>query len=114
VTTQAEAGGGPGTKRRAVAVGVREMTIDDLSDVYELGEGVFGDRRSPNIFRFWEPAEVLDLFETDSEFCLVAEAGDELVGAAPRPALPPMQVAGGRSDGRTEGWRRRILPGHDD
>jgi len=67
-------------KRRKCNVDVREMIIDDLHEVYELGEGVFGDRSSPNLFRFWEPAEVLDLFETDSEFCLVAELDDKIVG----------------------------------
>jgi len=67
-------------KRRKYNVDVREMIIDDLHEVYELGEGVFGDRSSPNLFRFWEPAEVLDLFETDSEFCLVAELNDKIVG----------------------------------
>jgi len=67
-------------KKRKANVVVREMMIDDINDVYELGERVFGDRRSPNLFRFWEQAEVLDLFETDSEFCLIAEVDDKIVG----------------------------------
>ena len=73
-------GGGVPRGRPSSDVTVREMTIDDIYQVYLMGERVFGSQSSPNMFRFWESSEILDLFETDSEFCLVAEVDDELVG----------------------------------
>ncbi|KCV68590.1 hypothetical protein H696_04882 [Fonticula alba] len=67
-------------KTSAAGLIVREMTIDDLYGVYLLGEEVFGLSASPNMFRFWTESEVLDLFETDSDFCFVAELHGEIIG----------------------------------
>lgn len=78
------AGGFAGKGKKRVGntpqIVVRAMGIDDMHAVYELGDKVFGDNKKPNMFRFWEPSGVLDLFETDSETCLVAELGNEIVG----------------------------------
>ena len=54
---------------------VREMTIDDLSEVFHIGEEVFTAEFSPSLYRTWDEYEITTLFNTDSELCLVAERG---------------------------------------
>jgi ribosomal protein S18 acetylase RimI-like enzyme len=71
-----------GTKSRRVNAKIREMEIDDLADVFHLGETVFKAERVPNLYRTWGEFEVVELFNSDSEFCLVAEARNKIVGFA--------------------------------
>lgn len=61
---------------------IREMTIDDFSEVFHIGEEVFTAEFSPSLYRTWDEYEVTTLFNSDSELCLVAEAGDAIVGFA--------------------------------
>ena len=61
---------------------IREMTIDDLSDVFHLGEEIFTAEFSTSLYRTWDEYEITTLFNSDSELCLVAEAGDLIVGFA--------------------------------
>ncbi len=61
---------------------VREMTIDDLSTVFHIGEEVFSAASSPSLYRTWDEYEITTLFNTDTELCLVAEFADETVGFA--------------------------------
>ena len=61
---------------------VRPMEIDDLATVFHLGEKLFTAKEVPNLYRTWDDFEVIDLFHSDSEFCLVAEAEDQIVGFA--------------------------------
>lgn len=61
---------------------IREMEIDDLSEVFHLGEELFKVQKTPNMYRTWDPYEVVGLFHSDTEFCLVAELGDEITGFA--------------------------------
>jgi ribosomal protein S18 acetylase RimI-like enzyme len=61
---------------------IREMEIDDLAEVFHLGEELFKAEKVPNMYRTWDPYEVVGLFHSDTEFCLVAELGDELLGFA--------------------------------
>ncbi|MFH1091136.1 MAG: GNAT family N-acetyltransferase [Pseudomonadota bacterium] len=56
------------------------MEIDDLAAVFHLGEKLFTARESPNLYRTWDEHEIVQLFDTDREFCLVAESEDKLVG----------------------------------
>lgn len=63
-------------------VKVREMNIDDLSDVFHLGEELFEADRVSNLYRTWDEFEVIDMFYGDPEFCIVAEYEDEIVGFA--------------------------------
>lgn len=63
-------------------VRIREMTIDDLSEVYHIGEQVFTVEYSTALYRTWDEYEVTSLFNTESELCIVAEADEELVGFA--------------------------------
>jgi len=61
---------------------VRDMTIDDFSTVFHMGEQLFTSDYSPSMYRTWDEYEITTLFNSDSELCLVAEADDELLGFA--------------------------------
>lgn len=68
---------------------IREMVLEDLPQVYNLGEKLFTPDRWPTLYRTWDPYEVVELFGADGEFCQVAvlsseeEAGrDKVVGFA--------------------------------
>lgn len=60
-------------KKHSTAVVYRRMEIDDLAAVFHLGEELFTARRVPNLYRTWDESEVVSLFQSDPEFCLVAE-----------------------------------------
>ena len=61
---------------------IREMTIDDFSEVFHIGEEVFTVEYSQNLYRTWDEYEITTLFNSDNELCLVAEAGDDILGFA--------------------------------
>lgn len=61
---------------------VREMTIDDFPDVFHIGEDLFTAEYSRSLYRTWDEYEITTLFNSDSELCLVADAGDTLLGFA--------------------------------
>jgi ribosomal protein S18 acetylase RimI-like enzyme len=58
------------------------MEIDDLSAVFHLGEQLFKASLFPNMYRTWDEHEIVQLFDSDREFCLVAECQGQLVGFA--------------------------------
>ncbi len=67
-------------KKKKVNVSVRQMAIDDIATVFHLGERLFTARSAPNLFRTWDEYEVINFFQNDSEYCLVAEnEEDELI-----------------------------------
>jgi ribosomal protein S18 acetylase RimI-like enzyme len=70
---------GPSKKKRN-NLAIRQMEIDDLAHVFHLGEKLFTAREVPNLYRTWDEYEVVNLFQSDPEFCLVAEFDDEIVG----------------------------------
>jgi len=61
---------------------LREMELDDLPLVYSLGEKLFTAERWPSLYRTWDEYEMLDIFTSDGEFCLVAELDGRIVGFA--------------------------------
>jgi ribosomal protein S18 acetylase RimI-like enzyme len=69
-------------RRRRWSISVRPMEIDDLAHVFHLGELLFTAEEVPNLYRTWDEHEVIDLFHSDPELCLVAEDGDRMVGFA--------------------------------
>jgi ribosomal protein S18 acetylase RimI-like enzyme len=69
-------------KTKKSTVKIREMTIDDLADVFHMGEKLFLAEKAPNTYRTWDEYEVTDLFYSDTEFCLVAEYEDRIIGFA--------------------------------
>ena len=56
------------------------MQLKDMAAVYELGQHLFTAEDLPTLYRAWDDHELTQLFNTDSETCLVAEAGDQIVG----------------------------------
>lgn len=61
-------------------VTIREMEIDDLAPVYHMGESLFTCDLYPFLYRTWDEWEVVGHYNTDPEFCLVAEVDDTLAG----------------------------------
>jgi ribosomal protein S18 acetylase RimI-like enzyme len=61
------------------SVTIRLMTIDDIPAIYHLGEKLFTARNAPNAHRTWDEYEVVGFYQTDSEFCFVAEDENETV-----------------------------------
>ena len=61
---------------------IREMSIDDFADVFHIGEEVFTVDYSQSLYRTWDEYEITTLFNSDNELCLVAEAGDRILGFA--------------------------------
>jgi ribosomal protein S18 acetylase RimI-like enzyme len=61
---------------------IREIEIDDIPEVFHLGEQIFTVDRVPTLYRTWDEYEVTSLFNSDPEFCLVAEIGHLIVGFA--------------------------------
>jgi ribosomal protein S18 acetylase RimI-like enzyme len=61
---------------------VREMELEDLPAVYALGEAVFTADKWPSLYRTWDEYEAVSLFNSDGEFCIVAEYDERLVGFA--------------------------------
>ena len=61
---------------------IREMTIDDFSEVFHIGDEVFTAEYSQSLYRTWDEFEITTLFNSDNELCLVAEAGEKILGFA--------------------------------
>jgi ribosomal protein S18 acetylase RimI-like enzyme len=59
---------------------VRDMEIDDLADVFHLGEKLFTSELYPYIYRTWDQWEVIGTFNTDPEYSLVATIDNQLAG----------------------------------
>jgi ribosomal protein S18 acetylase RimI-like enzyme len=72
-------------RKRAKAlpsVEIREMELKDVPQVFELGEKLFTAEEWPTLYRSWDDHELAQLFSSDAETCLVAEADDKIVGFA--------------------------------
>jgi ribosomal protein S18 acetylase RimI-like enzyme len=70
------------TGERRSVVKIREMVIDDIPVVFHMGEALFKAQDVPNMYRTWDTYEVVGLFNSDTEFCLVAELEDAIIGFA--------------------------------
>jgi ribosomal protein S18 acetylase RimI-like enzyme len=73
------------SRRRArplPSVEIREMGLKDIPAVFELGQKLFTAEELPTLYRSWDDHELAQLFNTDSETCLVAEAEGQIVGFA--------------------------------
>jgi ribosomal protein S18 acetylase RimI-like enzyme len=69
-------------KPQSPAVEIREMRLDDLPAVFALGQKLFTAEDLPTLYRSWDDDEVMQLFGSDEETCLVALADDRIVGFA--------------------------------
>jgi ribosomal protein S18 acetylase RimI-like enzyme len=63
-------------------VEIREIELQDIAPVYFLGERLFSADKWPNLYRTWDEYDVLNLFASDRETCLVAELNGQVVGFA--------------------------------
>ena len=59
---------------------IRPMEIDDLPVVFHMGEQLFTSELAPSLYRTWDEWEVTGLFNTDPDYCLVAEIDEKPVG----------------------------------
>jgi ribosomal protein S18 acetylase RimI-like enzyme len=64
------------------AVEIREMELRDVAQVFELGQKLFTAEQWPSLYRSWDDHEIAQLFSTEAETCLVAEADGKIVGFA--------------------------------
>jgi ribosomal protein S18 acetylase RimI-like enzyme len=72
-------------RRRKTAlapVELRQMRLEDLAAVYDLGQKLFTAEELPTLYRCWDHDEVMGIFGSDPETCLVAEADGTVVGFA--------------------------------
>jgi ribosomal protein S18 acetylase RimI-like enzyme len=70
------------TKEIKVPVEIREIELEDLAPVYALGEKLFTADKWAALHRTWDEYEVLNLYMTDGDTCLVAELDGKVVGFA--------------------------------
>ena len=68
------------SKKKSGSLVIRQMEIDDLAHVFHLGEKLFTAREVPNLYRTWDEYEVVNLYQSDPELCLVAVSAEEIVG----------------------------------
>jgi ribosomal protein S18 acetylase RimI-like enzyme len=61
---------------------IRTATIDDLAAIFHLGEKVFTSQEFSNLYRTWDEYEVTHLFNSETEYVLVAETEGRVVGFA--------------------------------
>lgn len=61
---------------------IRTATIDDLAPIFHLGEKVFTSQEVSNLYRTWDEYEVTHLFNSESEYVLVADVDGRVVGFA--------------------------------
>ncbi len=69
----------PKPKPKEQNVIIREMTLEDLSAVYALGERLF-TVDWPTLYRTWDEYEIVEMFASDGESCLVADQKGRVVG----------------------------------
>jgi len=55
-----------------MGIDIREIRIDDLPEVFHLGEQLFTSQKYSNLYRTWDEFEVTGLYQSDMELCLVA------------------------------------------
>jgi ribosomal protein S18 acetylase RimI-like enzyme len=61
---------------------LRQMKLKDLPAVFKLGQKLFTAEDLPTLYRSWDEHEILELFRSDEETCLVAEENEKVVGFA--------------------------------
>lgn len=60
-------------RKKKMQIEIRQMTLEDLSEVWHLGEKIFTPSTFQFTYRTWNVEELLSLFYSDPELCLVAE-----------------------------------------
>jgi ribosomal protein S18 acetylase RimI-like enzyme len=65
-----------------ISVSVHPMKLNDIPEIFTLGQRLFTAEKFPTLYRCWDEHELVQLFATDEDTCLVAEAEDRIVGFA--------------------------------
>ncbi|MGC8895788.1 MAG: GNAT family N-acetyltransferase [Candidatus Bathyarchaeia archaeon] len=60
-------------RKSTMQIEIRQMTLEDLSEVWHLGEKIFTPSSLQFTYRTWNIDELLSYFYSDQELCLVAE-----------------------------------------
>jgi ribosomal protein S18 acetylase RimI-like enzyme len=58
------------------------MHLNDIPEIYALGHKLFPADKLPTLYRSWDEHELVQLYASDEETCLVAESEDRIVGFA--------------------------------
>jgi ribosomal protein S18 acetylase RimI-like enzyme len=69
-------------KELTAGVVIREIELPDLAPVFALGQRLFTAEKWPTLYRSWDQYELVHLFGSQGEYCLVAESGEKLIGFA--------------------------------
>ena len=75
----------PVRRRRKAAISpveIREMRLEDLPAVFGLGQKLFTAEDFPTLYRCWDDDEVMQLYSSAHETCLVAVSDAKIVGFA--------------------------------
>ncbi len=72
---------GSGNEQRG-EIKIRNAWIDDLGAIFHLGEKLFTSQDVSNLYRTWDEYEVTHLFNVESDYMLVAECEERVVGFA--------------------------------
>jgi len=56
------------------------MELADVSKVFHLGEKIFTAKEAQSHYRNWDEFTVVDFFNGDPEYCIVAEVESKVVG----------------------------------
>ncbi len=60
-------------RKKKSRIEVRQMILEDLSEVWHLGQKIFTPSYLPFTYRTWNVDELLSIFNDEPELCLVAE-----------------------------------------
>ncbi|MEI7728984.1 MAG: N-acetyltransferase [Verrucomicrobiota bacterium] len=66
----------------ASPVVIREMRLEDIPAVFELGQKIFTAEKLPTLYRSWDDHELAQLFSAEGDLCLVAEKAGRILGFA--------------------------------
>lgn len=61
-------------------VEIREMELEDIAPVFALGERIYTAEDWPTLYRTWDEYELVSLYASDRDTCLVAELEGKIVG----------------------------------
>jgi ribosomal protein S18 acetylase RimI-like enzyme len=60
-------------RKKKAQIEIRQMTLEDLSEVWHLSEKIFTPSNLQFTYRTWNINELLSYFYSDQELCLVAQ-----------------------------------------
>jgi ribosomal protein S18 acetylase RimI-like enzyme len=72
----------PRGRPAALPVTIRDLALEDIPAVFELGLKLFTPEQLPTLYRAWDEDELVQLYTADRDTCLVAVAGGRIVGFA--------------------------------